>query len=63
MAEQRAVFEVGLVLRREFRRQLLARGLRFTEDKGWLDSQFIVHGTPLQLAPLYYAAEQLASEK
>jgi len=40
----RAVFLVGLLYRRWFRRELLAAGLQFNEDKGLIDSQFTVTG-------------------
>jgi hypothetical protein len=49
---QSAEFVVGLSLRRAFRRRLRSDGLEFTEDRGWLDSQFIVHGTHEQLTRL-----------
>jgi hypothetical protein len=41
----RSTFTVGLLLRGEFRRYLLRRDIEFTEDKGWLDSFFVVHST------------------
>jgi hypothetical protein len=50
---QTAEFTVGLVLRRGFRRLLRSRGLQFTEDKGWLDSQFIVSGPGNEIGRLY----------
>jgi len=34
--------EAGLLLRRAVRRGLIASGFSFTEDKGLLDSQFVV---------------------
>lgn len=40
----RAVFVAGLLCRRWLRRELLAAGLEFKEDKGLLDSLFIVSG-------------------
>ena len=38
----KATGTIGRLYAREFRRALCARGLSFTEDKGWLDSQFII---------------------
>lgn len=42
--DQSATFVVGLALRREFRRLLQRHKLQFEEDKGILNSQFIVTG-------------------
>lgn len=41
---QKATITVGMLLRRQFRRSLQQAGLVFTEDQGWLDSQFVVTG-------------------
>lgn len=38
----RATFTVGALPRRQFRRLLQRLGADYTEDKGWLDSQFIL---------------------
>lgn len=43
MRAQRA-FIVGALLRRAFRRACDRMAIHYTEDKGWLDSQFIVTG-------------------
>ena len=53
---QQCEFTVGLALRRQFRRILRSRGLDFTEEKGWLDSQFIIRGNGDQLRPLFALA-------
>lgn len=34
---------VGILYRKEFRRLLERYDAKFSEDKGWLDSQFVVH--------------------
>jgi hypothetical protein len=54
----RAVFDVGVLLRRDFRRKLMAAGLRFTEDKGWIDSRFVVTATKAELNPFYRLAQE-----
>lgn len=35
-------FEVGLLLRGQFRRQLVKAGIKFTETKSFLDSIFVI---------------------
>lgn len=42
----------GAAVRRPLRRKLNALGLRYTEEKGWFDSQFIVYGEPARLKQL-----------
>lgn len=38
--------EVGLLLRKQVRRYLLAHDIPFTEDKGWFESVFYLHCSP-----------------
>jgi len=38
-------YEMGALHRRDFRRLCMQLGLDFEEDKGWLDSLFIVTGS------------------
>ncbi len=54
---------VGLLLRGEFRRALQRAGIRFVEDKGFLDSQFvIIEPTDSQLAGIINWAERVNSD-
>ena len=39
-------FTAGLLLRRQFRRELQKANLDFSEEKGVLDSLFVVRGSP-----------------
>lgn len=55
----RAVFEIGLLNRQEFRRVLLKRGLTFNEDKGLLDSLFVVTGPAPVIEGLLRMARQI----
>lgn len=41
-ALQKVEYVVGLLLRRQFRRLLLSEGCQFTEDKGFINSMFVV---------------------
>lgn len=45
----REVFTVGALLRRPFRRALDAAEIVYREDKGLLDSQFIVIGSDAEV--------------
>lgn len=42
----------GLLKRKEFRRYLKRENYQFKEDKGILDSQFLIQATPEQVARL-----------
>lgn len=42
----------GAFVRRDFRRMLLRKGIRFEEEKGLIDSQFIISATPEQVDEL-----------
>lgn len=54
---------VGLLFRGEFRRALQRAGIRFVEDKGLLDSQFVViEPTDTQLAKIINWAERVNSD-
>jgi hypothetical protein len=46
MTIERETFNVGLLLRRQFRRLLMSEGLDFSEDKGFLNSLFVVRAEP-----------------
>jgi hypothetical protein len=46
----RSVFVLGALVRREFRRGLQLYGLDYSEDKGLIDSQFVVTGEEDRLA-------------
>jgi hypothetical protein len=46
----RASYTIGRMWARPFRRSLMEWGFDYTEDKGWLDSQFIVTGDHAKLA-------------
>ena len=37
--------EIGALYRSDYRRLLMIHGLDYEEDRGWLDSLFIVKGT------------------
>ena len=58
-SEQVATFVVGAFHRRQFRRSLMIHRLKFTEDKGFLDSLFVVHGTYRQLASMHEVGRRL----
>jgi hypothetical protein len=47
---RREVVTVGALLRRGFRRMLDQEGVSYSEDRGFLDSQFIVKGEPEAMA-------------
>ncbi len=40
---------VGAMLRRPFRRLIMYHGLEYIEDKGWLDSLFVIRGDAASL--------------
>ncbi len=40
----RAGYTMGMLMRRPFRRACMALGLTYDEDKGFLDSYYVVHG-------------------
>ena len=42
--EVRTTFIIGRLYARDVRRALREYGLEFTEERGWLDSQFVVTG-------------------
>lgn len=48
----RAHYEVGALLRRQFRAELDYRNVSYIEHKGWLDSSFVVTGTLGQIRAL-----------
>jgi len=52
MSDCTATFLVGALCRRQFRRRLMQEGLPFREDKGWLDSLFVVEGDVILLRNL-----------
>ncbi len=52
MERLRQTFEIGALLRRSFRRTCLELGVDYTEEKGWLDSFFVVEGTREQIVRL-----------
>lgn len=51
-AEDYATFVVGALNRRAFRRMAMSKGLSFSEDRGWLDSFFVVRGNGFRLNEL-----------
>lgn len=61
-AETRVTIQAGLPFRRAIRRVLQERDLRFVEDRGWLNSQFVVYGTEMQLLPLTMALRSVGAE-
>jgi len=52
MSDCTATFLVGALCRRQMRRRLMQEGLQFQEDKGWLDSLFVVEGDVILLRNL-----------
>jgi hypothetical protein len=58
-----APFTVGALLRRSFRRELIASGLTFTEDKGLLDSLFVVKATPDVIEVIQSAVDDYNEER
>jgi len=55
-------FTIGRLYVRSVRRALRAEGMSFTEDKGWLDSQFVVTGTNAEILRLQSALRRWAKE-
>jgi hypothetical protein len=56
----RFVFTAGIGLRSEVRRWLARNGVQFREDKGFLDSQFVVWGSPAVVRFVSSRIRQLA---
>jgi hypothetical protein len=57
MAE-RATYTIGRLYARSFRRSLRDWGLEFSEDRGWLDSHFVVIGNRETLAVFHDAFKE-----
>ena len=55
MTIHQATMTMGILHRQDARRMLQRLGLRFEEDRGWIDSQFIIYGTYDQLVGLKMA--------
>lgn len=65
MKAMRVKFTVGLLLRREFRRYLeyvrfSGAHIEWIEQKGWLDSEFLVRGPVEQVLKIQTEAMQWA---
>lgn len=58
----RLSFTVGALWRRSVRRALIKGGWPFTEDKGLLDSQFVVEGSVEQLERLQTKLHQWSQQ-
>lgn len=52
-------YRVGALLRRSFRRILMTMGLEFTEDRGFLDSLFMVTADAQAHARLHRIVERI----
>ncbi|MBD80461.1 MAG: hypothetical protein CL840_16210 [Crocinitomicaceae bacterium] len=62
MIEARLTFTAGVLFRRQVRRELIRVGLDFGEDKGWLDSQFVVRGDYAQVKAVQAVLQKWAGE-
>lgn len=54
-----SVYRVGLVIRRDFRRLLMAEGIEFKEDRGLLDSAFIFTCSPYKAQRIWERVQPL----
>jgi hypothetical protein len=55
-------FVVGALHRRQIRRHMLAAGWSFREEKGWLDSLFVVSGDASRIQRAYRWVKSLEAE-
>jgi hypothetical protein len=56
-------FISGAIVRGQMRRAMMSLGLDFKEEKGWLDSYFLVSGPPDKLRQFYDWVAALEAEE
>lgn len=55
-------YEIGLLIRGKFRRWCMQLSLTYKEDKGWLDSGFLVEGDENKIAQLNQILEEIKTD-
>ena len=58
----RTSFTVGAMFRREVRRLLRSMDIAYSEDKGWLDSHFVVSGDDATVRRFLTIMEEFAEQ-